>query len=222
MRFGGLPADARAQAIAEHHATKYAESDRKFKEDLTRVSRSLARVQATAQTSQPAVPPSASAVAANQIAAPKGRVERPLVAAALPSTPERLDDEALWQAIALLHSDEAELDQASRDLIRSENPNAAAAGRLAITKRIVEDPMLRLVRTLQESIALDSVRNEYQLHRRLHQWLADVNFRPEVEALNERVYAELFLTPSSDPWLGLAPAESYTALPNGGVVRAER
>jgi methylglutaconyl-CoA hydratase len=26
------------------------------------------------------------------------------------------------------------------------------------------------------------------------------------------VYAELFLTPSSDPWLGLLPAEAYAAL----------
>ena len=27
----------------------------------------------------------------------------------------------------------------------------------------------------------------------------------DVDTLNEWVYAELFLTPSSDPWLGLAP-----------------
>ena len=220
-----LPADERSRAIAHHHATKFAESGRKFNEDLAQVSRQVTSVQATSQTAQPPVPtapPALNAAVANQIAAPKGRVERSLVAAALPAAPDRLDDETLWQAIAALHFGEVELDAASRELIRSENPNAAAAGRLAITKRVVEDPMLRLVRTLQESIALDTVRNEYQLHRRIHQWLADVNFRPEVEALNERVYAELFLTPSSDPWLGLAPPDAYTALPNGGVVRAER
>ena len=154
-----LPAEERSRAIAHHHAKQYAESTRKFHEDLTQLNRQVAGVRATAQTPQPPAPPTF---------------------------------------------------------------NAAAAGRLAITKRVVEDPMLRLVRTLQESIALDTVRNEYQLHRRIHQWLADVNFRPDVEALNERVYAELFLTPSSDPWLGLAPPDAYTALPNGGVVRAER
>jgi hypothetical protein len=82
--------------------------------------------------------------------------------------------------------------------------------------------MLRLVWTLQNSIALDTVRNEYQLHRRIHEWLADGKYRPTVDQLNERVYAELFLTPSSDPWLGLAPADAYTALPNGGVAKAAK
>jgi hypothetical protein len=217
-----LPAEERSRAIAHHHAKQYAENGRKFNEDLAKLDRQVTHVQATAQAAQPPARPTVNAAVANQIAAPKGRVERPLIAAALPASPERLDDESLWQAIAALHFGEAELDEASWELIRSENPNAAAAGRLAITKRVVEDPMLRLVRTLQESIALDTVRNEYQLRRRIHQWLADVNFRPEVEALNERVYAELFLTPSSDPWLGLAPPDAYTALPNGGVVRAER
>ena len=38
----------------------------------------------------------------------------------------------------------------------------------------------------------------------------------DVDALNEWVYAELFLTPSSDPWLGLAPRDVYTALDGGG------
>jgi hypothetical protein len=33
-----------------------------------------------------------------------------------------------------------------------------------------------------------------------------------VEPLNERVYAELFLTPSSDPWLGLKPDDVFTGL----------
>ena len=87
---------------------------------------------------------------------------------------------------------------------------------------LVEDPLVRLVRSLQESIALDTVRNEYQLHRRIHSWLAEAAYRPDVETLNERVYAEVFLTPSSDPWLGLAPADVYTALPEGGVVGSGR
>ncbi len=34
--------------------------------------------------------------------------------------------------------------------------------------------------------------------------------------LNTRVYTELFLTPASDPWLGLVPADVYTALDSGG------
>ena len=43
--------------------------------------------------------------------------------------------------------------------------------------------------------------------------------RNDVQKLNEKVYASLFLTPSSDPWLGLFSTDVYTALDNGGVVR---
>ncbi len=36
----------------------------------------------------------------------------------------------------------------------------------------------------------------------------------DLDSLNERVYAELFLTPSDDPWLGLSPSSIFTAIPN--------
>ena len=58
-------------------------------------------------------------------------------------------------------------------------------------------------------------------------WLAgtakgtDADLAKDVTALNERVYAELFLTPSSDPWLGLLPPDTYTALEEDGVCRTK-
>ncbi len=128
-------------------------------------------------------------------------------------------DEALWRQVAALHAGAATLDAASLQLIRAQNPNALQAGRLAVTKARIEDPLVRLVANLQADIALDTVRNEYQLHRRIHiAFAAGQGIVAGVNPLNEWVYAELFLTPSSDPWLGLAPADTYTALPNGGVV----
>jgi len=221
-RVAAMSPTERNAALTAYHRERLTTLNDAFASDLARVNGQL--VSEKAPTVQVR-----TAYAASELAAPKGKVERRLVAAAVPqanspraSAPEELQDDAMWGAIAALHVGEAELDQASRDLIRSQNPMAAVAGRLAITKRVVEDPMLRLVRTLQETIALDTVRNEYQLHRRIHQWLAEGSYRPEVEVLNERVYAELFLTPSSDPWLGLAPADVYTALPNGGVARVAK
>jgi hypothetical protein len=86
-----------------------------------------------------------------------------------------------------------------------------------VSKRVVEDPITRLVRTFQSSISLDTVRNEYVLHRQLHEWYAGGAAEADLHALNERVYAVLFLTPSSDPWLGLAPPNAYTGLTNGGL-----
>jgi hypothetical protein len=134
-------------------------------------------------------------------------------------TPAEMTDEAAWRQVAALHAVKAALDPASVELIRLQNPNAIQAGRLALTKSRVEDPVVRLVANLQSDIALDTVRNEYQLHRRIHERLAgDAAASHSADVLNEWVYAELFLTPSSDPWLGLAPANAYTALPNNGLV----
>jgi len=55
------------------------------------------------------------------------------------------------------------------------------------------------------------------MHTKLHGWFATGRVRGDVENLNERVYAELFLTPRSDPWLGLYSPDVYTALDNGGI-----
>lgn len=70
---------------------------------------------------------------------------------------------------------------------------------------------------LRTSIALDTVRNEYLLHRQIHQWFINSEAPDDLETLNERVYAELFLTPSSDPWLGLVVPDTYTAIENDGI-----
>lgn len=128
-------------------------------------------------------------------------------------------DEDAWRRVAQLHAADAVLDEASIALIRAQFPNAFAAGARAASKMRVEDPVLARIGLLQRSIALDTVRNEYLLHRQLHGWLAQAP-ASDLDSLNERVYAELFLTPSSDPWLGLAPADVYTAIANDG--RRER
>jgi hypothetical protein len=57
------------------------------------------------------------------------------------------------------------------------------------------------------------------MHTKLYEWLVNDPVRDDVEKLNEKVYETLFLTPGSDPWLGLFSPEIYTALDNGGVIR---
>jgi len=49
------------------------------------------------------------------------------------------------------------------------------------------------------------------------EWLGAPRASFAIDALNSRVYAELFLTPESDPWLGLAPQNAFSALDNGGL-----
>jgi len=124
--------------------------------------------------------------------------------------------DAIWNRVALLHATSATLDESSRRLIESQHPTAVATMEVAVTKAVVESPLAGLIRGLQNSIALDTVRNEYLLHRQIHDWFVAGEIG-ELPSLNERVYATLFRTPSSDPWLGLLP-QGYTALENDGVV----
>jgi hypothetical protein len=179
------------------------------------------KVRARAANTAQAQANAPTAAKAGERAIAKTVLEGPIVRqVALSATQlEQASSDAIWQKIAALHAEDAKLDPTSVEIIRRENPpTAAEAGRLAVGKRRVEDPIVRMVRQFENSIALDTVRNEYLLHRQIHEWLAEGIERPDVEKLNERVYAQLFLTPSSDPWLGLAPADTYTALEKGGEV----
>jgi hypothetical protein len=83
--------------------------------------------------------------------------------------------------------------------------------------------MRRVAESFERSMSEDTVRNEYLLHSKIHQWLVSGQTSTrQVSALNDRVYAELFHTPGSDPWLGLKPADAYSALPGDGVVQATK
>lgn len=183
----------------------------------------LATAMASARLAGQPVPadPAPKAVKAAARAIGKTAAERPVMRFAnLGGTwMERGMDDELWRAVADLHRDDVHLDENSVALIRQEFPRAEVAARVATTKRIVEDPVLRMVRTFEDSMSLDTVRNEFLLHRRVHERLAESGVAPvSFDALNEWVYAELFLTPSKDPWLGLAPSDVYTALDGNGLV----
>jgi hypothetical protein len=127
----------------------------------------------------------------------------------------KVTDEAAWRKIAALHADDAVLDSRSQALIRRQSANLFAGFRTPET----DAQFASLIHNFQLLLALDSVRNEYVLHTKLHAWLiVDPNYA-NVNALNDKVYAELFLTPRSDPWLGLLSPNVYTALEGGGVTR---
>jgi hypothetical protein len=103
-------------------------------------------------------------------------------------------------------------------LIKAKNPpRAEDAARLTVSKVRVEDPQLKMVRNLENSIAEDTRQIEYNFHKRIHQWFAAGEVR-DMDSLNTRVYAELFLTPRSDPWLGLAPPDAFSAVDNEGLL----
>jgi hypothetical protein len=121
----------------------------------------------------------------------------------------RVTDETAWQKIAALHAEDARLDARSKALIRRQSGKPVTPENDA--------QLASLIYNFERLIALDSVRNEYVLHTKLHGWLIADQSRFDVNALNQKVYAELFLTPGSDPWLGLLSRDTYTALDGGGI-----
>lgn len=147
---------------------------------------------------------------AGSLAVAKMRVETPILKNLQPQeeTSWEISDRATWNIIAQLYAADTKLDENSIALIRAKKFQSGknAPGDLS-----------RLIRNFEAAMAVDTVRNEFMLHRRIHQWFVQGNQTNNVESLNEKVYAELFLTPSSDPWLGLASEDIYSAIDNDGV-----
>ena len=134
------------------------------------------------------------------------------------STLESRTSSERWVAIARLHNGDARLDNESRKLIRVKNARAVDAGRISVAKSVAEDPLLRAMGEFERSMAEDTVRNEYQLHTQIHEWFTQGGLDVvEVARLNNRVYAELFMMPRWDPWLGLRPPNGYSGVESDGA-----
>ena len=174
--------------------------------------RTVSPAPATQPVKFSSTPPTASDASARTIS--KIWVEKPL----LNSLQE--PDDATWRRIASLHQADAVLDPAAIQLIEAKAPapSAKQAAVVAITKGRAESPLIRTIFNLQRSIAEDTVRNEYSVHATIHQWFANRTVPSDLEQFNSKVYAELFLTPDTDPWLGLVPADTFTGLENNGLV----
>jgi hypothetical protein len=127
-----------------------------------------------------------------------------------------MTDEAAWRKIALAHLADATLDARSVGLIRRQTQKAI---QVEDSGRNADKTLAKLVEQLQMNIALDTVRNEYLMHTKLYSWLIADRGRSDIDTLNKKVYAELFLTPASDPWLGLFSPETYVAIDGSGIVR---
>jgi hypothetical protein len=226
-QYTGSAESERGRLLAEFHKERGREVYREWASDVEQLGAQPAtvvasRINVAIEAARRSQDNSPLAVAAATMAMTKSASESPLLQFANYSGPwiEHGMDDQLWQEIAQLHRAKVKLDKRSVAVMRQQFP-AAVAMRVAVSKSRQEDPVLRMVRTFEDSMTLDTVRNEYLLHRRIHEaFAAGQSETANVDALNEWVYAELFLTPSSDPWLGLAPPDVYTALENDGRVEA--
>jgi len=206
-------AEARAALLRDYHTARLQELAVMWPLDLTRAGIKLnAAPAAAAASAEPTRPPRAE-VAARAAMTKMLVAERPVLRG-LSSAPRLLDaqpEDAGWARIAAFHAEEARLDIASRALVRSKN-----------LSRFADDgEWQRTLAALERAIAIDTVRNEYLFRRTLHEWLEDAAAADDLAALNERVYATLFLTPSSDKWLGLFPGDSFTGIEDDGVMKRD-
>jgi hypothetical protein len=143
----------------------------------------------------------------------KSAIERPILRALGPVRDElvKKTDETTWEKLAEERAPLTTLDQSSIALMRIKR--LACSGDAA-----VETDLSPLVQNLQKSLAADTVRNEYLFRTAILQWLVDGTAPNDLNQLNDKIYADLFLTPKSDPWLGLKPESVYSALDGEGIV----
>lgn len=123
-----------------------------------------------------------------------------------------------WSRFAA--SQDVRLASTSRQLLQAQQPGSGAEDAMvvAVWKRAVETPMLRLVQPIEPLIARDTVFNLYALQTKIDDWFTQALAPATYEEMTNRIYAEAFQMPLDDPWLGLSPETYFTALDNGGRI----
>jgi hypothetical protein len=207
---GGFRTDEeRNTALRRYHESRLNELENEWLNDVKRAGLRLAPSREI-----PRPPSAGSSPPSAQSAAPAAvskavMVERPVLRG-MSDNPKLLDSigsDAGWSMIAALHAADATLDQATRALTLFKDPSLAGAA------------LQSAVTALERAVAEDTVRNEYVFRARIHGWIARGAVASDVASLNEKVYTELFLTPSWDAWLGLRPAGAYSGIDKDGVRR---
>jgi hypothetical protein len=150
---------------------------------------------------------------AARIATSKLAIERPLVRSVSPAVDfgGSVADRA-WRNLGKFYYATSALDANSTSLMREKTFGSGPGALRNGAAGSPESPMWRMVENFQRSISEDTARNELDLHHRIHVWFSGGEPSRGVAELNERVYAELFLMPLSDPWLGLKPGDTYAGL----------
>lgn len=197
--------EERDAALRRYHQERLNELEHAWLNDVRRTGLSTAPSRVIPKTPN-GVPPSAQTAAITAVSKAV-MVERPILRG-MSANPKLLDSiggDAGWSMIAGLHAEDAILDRATRGLMSFKDPTLSGVKLDAAAS------------ALERAIAEDTVRNEYVFRTWIHRQLAKASLTADVASLNERIYTELFLTPSSDPWLGLRPAGGYSGIDDDGV-----
>ncbi len=201
--------DAMPEAIARTRARYYADRMQTINENWTAGLRSAKLVLARTLPDGSDQISFASSITASRRAMAKAVTEVRILPAAVIQNRlnilEKDTDLDKWKKIAELGQVESLLDENSRAFIRR---------KLGIKGAELD----KLVKQFEQNLALDTVRNEYLFHSKLYTWL-QAGTGNDLNKFNEKIYAELFLTPSADPWLGLYAPEVYNGIENSGITK---
>lgn len=195
---------ARNSALTNYRANKY----RNLTTQINRIGKSLKLEFDTSHQPTRNFEEMPSAIMAMTVATTKMIVEMPdlkSITADITKYGEEQIKLENWKQIAKLSGKSAKLDENSINFIRRQ-----------VGKNISEQEFKNMIAKLEEYVSIDTARNEFLLRPTLLVWLVkDEN--AEIESFNKKVYAELFLTPRADKWLGLYSPEIYTALDGNGI-----
>ena len=216
-KYHQLASRERNDAIDKYHQTQLTNLQANWKQDLDKLGVNIPLPKSIRSSSKPP-----TAIEAEIVAIPKSVVELPFVQLTRAFSQrsdilKKATDDPLWVKLGELHREDAVLAENSLQLIRRKQPQLARLNTRDLDKS--GDLIPELADRFQKLIAIDSIRNEYLLHSQIHEWMMKSMFGPaDLESLNARVYDRLFLTPSSDRWLGLMPGDGYTGIDRDGII----
>jgi len=207
--YSKLPKTQRQAFLQKYHSDRLNDIQSQWTADLSRLGiQSPPKLAELPSSTQP------TAEIAGSLAVTKMAVENPMLNALSPNPVQNREnlaeiiDQEAWNKIAQLYAADAKLDQNSISLITAKKfPSAKTEA----------TNLLKVINKFEALMALDTVRNEYMLHSQIHQWFMQNAQTEDLAKLNDKVYAQLFLTPSSDPWLGLLPSDGYSAIDDDGL-----
>jgi hypothetical protein len=195
----------RTTALRQYHDARLKETEEAWANDVKRASLSAAPSREILIPPGPAGPPSAQR--ATLAALTKAAIERPILRgmSGSPTVLDAIASDAGWSTIARMHFMDANIDRSTEALMSFKDPTLTAGNLQLATS------------ALKQAIAEDTVRNEYIYRVRIRGWFSSGRVSLDVTSLTEKIYAELFLTPGWDAWLGLRSTGAYSGIDGDGL-----
>ncbi|MFO0666335.1 MAG: hypothetical protein U0174_20435 [Polyangiaceae bacterium] len=202
--------------VVDHHRAALATGSASYNTLARRAGVSAALPLSSAPTPSVNLPSAALAI---PVAPSKAVVEAPLARAAV-NAPDKYDAPSTletipWQRFVPFFKDDATLSADGTRGLRRKNPQNWSNPEAP--RSLTDAEFQEMVEAFQTSLAEDTAKNTLGLYNVIHSWFLATDAPRSFNEWNTRVYSTLFLTPKSDPWLGLVPARAFSGLERDGI-----